>query len=314
MKLNIVYMGTPEFSVGPLRKLIKEYNVSLVVTQPDKKVGRKQEIKYSPVKEFALENSIEVFQPVNIREDYQPILDKEPDLIITCAYGQIIPKVILDYPKYKCINIHASLLPKYRGGAPIHHSIINGDEYTGVTIMYMDTKMDSGDILYQDKIKIEENDNVGTMFEKLSVLGSDMIMKSLPGIIDGTIRPIKQDEDKVTYAYNISKEDELLDFNKTSKEVFNKIRGLNPFPVSYALLDNKRVKIYSSRIGNSSKEGNIGEIINIYEDGIGVKTNDGEIIITELQFEGKKKTTVKDYLNGIQDKNKLLGKNFNIQE
>ncbi len=314
MKLNIVYMGTPEFSVGPLRKLIKEYNVSLVVTQPDKKVGRKQEIKYSPVKEFALENNIEVFQPVNIREDYQPILDKEPDLIITCAYGQIIPKVILDYPKYKCINIHASLLPKYRGGAPIHHSIINGDEYTGVTIMYMDTKMDSGDILYQDKIKIEETDNVGTMFEKLSILGSDMIIKSLPGIIDGSIKPIKQDEDKVTYAYNISKEDELLDFNKTSKEVFNKIRGLNPFPVSYALLDNKRVKIYSSRIGNSSKEGKIGEIINIYEDGIGVKTNDGEVIITELQFEGKKKTTVKDYLNGVQDKNKLLGKYFNVQE
>ena len=310
MKLNIVYMGTPEFSVGPLKKLIKEYNVSLVVTQPDKKVGRKQEIKYSPVKEFALENNIEVFQPVKIKEDYQKILDKKPDVIITCAYGQIIPKVLLEYPKYKCINIHASLLPEYRGGAPIHHAIINGDEYTGVTIMYMDTKMDSGDILYQDKIKIEETDNVGTMFEKLSILGSDMIIKSLPGIIDGSIKPIKQDEDKVTYAYNISKEDELLDFNKTSKEVFDKIRGLNPFPVSYALLDNKRVKIYSSRISKNSKEGNVGEIINIYDDGIGVKTSDGEVIITELQFEGKKKTTVKDYLNGVQDKKILLGKKF----
>lgn len=313
-KLRIVYMGTPEFSVKPLEELNKNYEILLVVTQPDKRVGRKQEIKYSPVKEYALEHNIEVFQPERIRNDYQAIIDKNPDVIITCAYGQIIPKEILDFPKYKCINIHASLLPKYRGGAPIHHSIINGDEYTGVTIMYMDEKMDSGDILYQEKIKIEETDNVGTMFEKLSDLGSNMIIKSLPGIIDGSIRPIKQDETKVTYAYNISKEDELLDFNLTSKQVFNKIRGLNPFPVSYALLDNKRVKIYSSRIGNSSKEGNIGEIINIYDDGIGVKTSDNEVIITELQFEGKKKTTVKDYLNGVQNKNELLGKIFNIQE
>lgn len=308
--MNIVYMGTPEFSVGPLKELVKKYNVSMVVTQPDKKVGRKQEIKFSPVKEFAIEQGIEVFQPERIRDNYQAILDKNPDLIITCAYGQIIPKEILEYPKYKCINIHASLLPKYRGGAPIHHSIINGDEYTGVTIMYMDTKMDSGDILYQEKIKIEDTDNVGTMFTKLSVLGSKMIIDSLPGIIDGSIKPIKQDEEKVTYAYNISKEDEIIDFNNNTKDIFNKIRGLNPFPVGYSILDNKRVKLYSSRIGNSTKDGEIGSIINIYEDGLGIKTKDGEIVITELQFEGKKRSTVKDYLNGIQDKDKLLGKIF----
>jgi len=303
-------MGTPEFSVGPLRELIKKYNISLVVTQPDKKVGRKQEIKFSPVKEFAIEHGIEVFQPEKIREDYKPILDKNPDLIITCAYGQIIPKEILDFPKYKCINIHASLLPKYRGGAPIHHSIINGDEYTGVTIMYMDTKMDSGDILYQEKIKIEDTDNVGTMFSKLSELGSEMIIESLPKIIDGSIKPVKQNEEEVTYAYNISKEDEILDFNNTSRDIFNKIRGLNPFPVSYSILDGKRVKIYSSRIGTSNKNGEMGSIINIYDDGIGVKTKDGEIIITELQFEGKKRSSTKEYLNGIQDKNSLLGKVF----
>ena len=308
--MNIVYMGTPEFSVGPLRELVKKYNISLVVTQPDKKVGRKQEIKFSPVKEFAIEHGIEVFQPEKIREDYKPILDKNPDLIITCAYGQIIPKEILDFPKYKCINIHASLLPKYRGGAPIHHSIINGDEYTGVTIMYMDTKMDSGDILYQEKIKIEDTDNVGTMFSKLSELGSKMIIESLPKIIDGSIKPVKQNEEEVTYAYNISKEDEILDFNNTSRNIFNKIRGLNPFPVSYSILDGKRVKIYSSRIGTSNKNGEMGSIINIYDDGIGVKTKDGEIIITELQFEGKKRSSTKEYLNGIQDKNSLLGKVF----
>ena len=308
--MNIIYMGTPEFSVGPLRELIKEYNVSLVVTQPDRKVGRKQEIKYSPVKEFALENNIEVFQPEKIRKEYQYILDKKPDLIITCAYGQIIPKEILDFPKYKCINIHASLLPKYRGGAPIHHAIINGDEYTGLTIMYMDEAMDSGDILYQEKIKIEENDNVGTMFNKLSDLGSKMIIDFLPKFLNGEITPIKQNVDEVTYAYNISKEDEKIDFNNNSKDIFNKIRGLNPFPVSYALLDDKRVKLYASRIGSSNKNGEIGEIIHIYEDGIGIRTKDGEIIITELQFEGKKKTQAKEYINGLQNKEDLLGKIF----
>lgn len=308
--MNIVYMGTPEFSVGPLRELIKEYNISLVVTQPDRKVGRKQEIKFSPVKEFALENNIEVFQPEKIRKEYQYILDKKPDLIITCAYGQIIPKEILDYPKYKCINIHASLLPKYRGGAPIHHAIINGDEYTGITIMYMDEAMDSGDILYQEKIKIEENDNVGTMFNKLSDLGSKMIIDFLPKFLNGEITPIKQNVDEVTYAYNISKEDEKIDFNNNSKDIFNKIRGLNPFPVSYTLLDDKRVKLYASRIGSSDKNGEIGEIIHIYEDGIGIKTKDGEIIITELQFEGKKKTHAKEYINGLQNKEDLLGKIF----
>ena len=309
-KLKIVYMGTPEFSVEPLKKLNEIYDVVLVVTQPDKKVGRKQEIKYSPVKEYALNNNIEVFQPVKIREEYQKILDKKPDIIITCAYGQIIPKILLDYPKYGCINIHASLLPKYRGGAPIHHAIINGEKYTGITIMYMDTKMDSGDILCQEKIEIKDDDNVGTMFNKLSILGSKMIVKYLPDIIHGNINPIKQDEIDVTYAYNISKEDEVIDFNNKTIDIFNKIRGLNPFPVGYSYLDGKRVKLYSSKVGNSNKGSIIGEIINIYDDGIGVRTLDGEIIITELQFEGKKKTSTKEYLNGVQDKNYLLGKIF----
>ncbi len=308
-KIKVIYMGTPEFSVKPLEEINKLCDVLLVVTQPDKLVGRKQEIKYSPVKEYALKNNIEVFQPAKIKEDYQRIIDLKPELIITCAYGQIIPKAILDLPKYKCINIHASLLPKYRGGAPIHHAIINGDKETGVTIMYMDEKMDSGNILYQKTIPIEETDNVGTMFEKLSVLGSEMIKEFLPRFISGDFKSIKQDESLVTYAYNISKEDELISFNNTSINIFNKIRGLNPFPVGYTLLEGKRVKLYSSRIGTLNK-GSIGEIINIYPDGLGVKTSDGEIIITELQFEGKKRTSVKDYLNGIQNKNELLGKKF----
>ena len=308
--IKIVFMGTPDFSVGPLKELNKNYDVIAVVTQPDKQVGRKKEIKYSDVKEFALENNIKVLQPIKIREDYEEIIKLEPDIIITCAYGQIIPKEILDYPKYGCINIHASLLPKLRGGAPIHKAIINGYEKTGITIMYMDEKMDSGDIIYQEEIKIEDDDNAGTLFEKLSILGSNMIIKVLPSIINGTNNRIKQNEDEVTYAYNITREEEKIDFNNETKIVYNKIRGLYPWPVGYAILDDKKVKIYTSLIGESNKEGLPGEIINIYDDSIGVKTLNGEILLKEIQFEGKKKMNVKDYLNGIKNKNDLKGKIF----
>ena len=309
-KLNIIYMGTPDFSVPALDELNKSYNILAVVTQPDKEVGRKRQLKASPVKEYAINNNIKVFQPSKIRVDYKDILSLNPDIIITCAYGQIIPKEVLNYPKYGCVNIHASLLPKLRGGAPIHKAIINGYDETGVTIMYMDEKMDSGDIIYQEKVKIEENDNVGTLFDKLSILGSKMIIKVLPDIINGTNKRIKQNENEITYAYNITREEEHILFNKSTRDVYNHIRGLYPWPVGYAILDDKKVKIYSSKIGTSTKYGEAGEIINIYNDAIGVKTLDGEILITELQFEGKKRVFVKDYLNGLHDKKSIIGKKF----
>lgn len=309
-KLNIIYMGTPDFSVPALDELNKKYNVLAVVTQPDKEVGRKRELKASPVKEYAINHNIKIFQPSKIKVEYKEILSLNPDIIITCAYGQIIPKEVLDYPKYGCINIHASLLPKLRGGAPIHKAIINGYETTGVTIMYMDEKMDSGDIIYQEEVKIENEDNAGTLFDKLSILGSKMIINILPEIIKGTNKRIKQNEEEVTYAYNITREEERILFNKSTKDVYNQIRGLYPWPVGYAILDDKKVKIYLSKIGQSMKEGEIGEIINIYNDSIGVKTVDGEILITELQFEGKKRILVKDYLNGLHDKKSILGKKF----
>ena len=308
--IKIVYMGTPEFSVGPLREIVKDYDVEMVVTQPDKLVGRKKVLTPSKVKEFALEKGIKVFQPTKIREDYQEIIDLKPDLIVTCAYGQIIPKELIELPKYGCINIHASLLPEYRGGAPIHHAVMDGKDKTGITIMYMNEKMDEGDILYQKDIDILDTDNTSTMFNKLSILGSEMIRDFIPRLIDGDITPIKQDNSKATYAYNISKEDEKIDFNNTSLNVFNKIRGLSEVPGGYAFLDDKRVKIFSSKIGNSTK-GLPGEIINIYDDGIGVRTSDSEIILTDIQIEGKTRELVKDYLNGIQDKSKLIGKKFN---
>lgn len=307
--IKIVYMGTPEFSVLPLEELVNNYDVEMVVTQPDKLVGRKKEIAFSPVKEYALEKGIEVFQPTKIREDYQRIVDLKPDLIVTCAYGQIIPKELLELPKYGCINIHASLLPEYRGGAPIHKAVIDGKDKTGVTIMYMDEKMDSGDILYQKDIDITEDDNTSTMFKKLSILGKEMIKEFIPKLINNDFTRIKQDESKVTYAYNITKEDEKISFDDTSKNIFNKIRGLADIPGGYAFLDGKRVKIFKSRLGNASK-GKPGEIINIYDDGIGVMTKDNEIIITDIQLEGKKREEVKNYLNGVQDKNSLTGKIF----
>ena len=309
-KIKIVYMGTPMFSVGPLKELVNNYDVEMVVTQPDKEVGRKRILTPSKVKEFALENGIKVFQPTKTREDYKEILDVNPDLIVTCAYGQIIPKEIIDLPKYGCINIHASLLPEYRGGAPIHHAVIDGKDKTGITIMYMNEKMDEGDILYQKEIDILDSDNTSSMFDKLSVLGSEMIKEFIPKLLNREITPIKQDESKATYAYNISKEDEKIDFNDSSRNVFNKIRGLSDIPGGYAFLDDKRVKIFKSRIGDNTK-GNPGEIINIYEDGIGVMTNDKEIILTDIQVEGKTRELVKDYLHGIQDKNSLIGKKFN---
>lgn len=309
MNIKIVYMGTPEFSVGPLRELVNNYDVEMVVTQPDKEVGRKKILTPSKVKEFAIEKGIKVFQPRRIREDFKEIIDIKPDLIVTCAYGQIIPKELIDLPKYGCINIHASLLPEYRGGAPIHHAVIDGKDKTGITIMYMNEKMDEGDILYQKEIDILKEDNTSSMFNKLSALGSEMIKEFIPKLISGEITPIKQDNNKATYAYNITKEDEKIDFNNNTIDIYNKIRGLSEIPGGYAILDNKRVKIFNSRIGNNSK-GSVGEIINIYEDGIGVRTKDSEIILTDIQVEGKTRESVKNYLNGIQDKNKLIGKIF----
>ncbi len=309
-KLKIVFMGTPEFSVEVLNKLIDNYDVIGVVTQPDKEVGRNHEIKFSPVKEVALKNDIRVFQPTNIKKEYQGIVKLEPDMIVTCAYGQIIPKELLDLPKYGCINVHASLLPKLRGGAPIHKAIINNYPRTGVTIMYMVEKMDAGDIISQIETIIDKNDTVGTLHDRLSKLGANLLIETIPKIISGNITPVKQDEKEVTYAWNITREEEHIDFSKSTIDIYNQIRGLNPWPGAYATLDDKIVKIYSSRISDSFfTTRSDGEIGKIYSDGIGVSTKDGEIIITELQFAGKRKMTVKEYLNGT-DGNKLIGKVF----
>lgn len=310
-KLRIVFMGTPEFSVPVLEALIENYQVVGVVTQPDKEVGRHHEIKPTPVKEVALKNNILVLQPQRIKKEYQEILDLKADLIVTCAYGQMIPKEILDAPKYGCINVHASLLPKLRGGAPIHRAIINNETRTGITIMYMVEKMDAGDILAQEETPILKEDNVGILHDRLSKMGAKLLIETIPDLINGKIKPIPQKEEEVTYAWNIKREEEKIDFNQRTIDIYNQIRGLNPWPGGYALLEGKVVKIYEARISDSffttKKNGEIGKI---YEDGIGVSTKDGEIIITKLQPSGKRKMLAKEYLNGVYEED-LLGKVFN---
>ena len=306
---KVVFMGTPDFSVPILNGLIENYNVIGVVTQPDKEVGRHHEVEFSPIKKVALENNIKVVQPVKIRTDFDCVLEMNPDIIVTCAYGQIIPKEILDYPKFGCINVHASLLPKYRGGAPIHRAILNGEKETGITIMYMAEGMDDGDIISQEKVIIRDDETVGELHDELSNLGVKLLLDTLPSIFEGTNDRIKQDESKMCLAKIIKKEDEIIDFDDSAINVYNKIRGLNPFPGSYAILDNKRVKIYKARIEKSNNNSIPGTIIDVLKDGIVVKTKDDSIVIEELKQEGKKKMSAKEFLNGVK-KEDLINKKF----
>lgn len=307
--ISIVFMGTPAFAVPILEGLIENYHVKAVVTQPDKKVGREGIVKYSPVKNCALDHTILVVQPNNIKEEWQQITDLHPDLIITCAYGQILPREILVYPSLGCINVHASLLPKLRGGAPIHRAIMSGAKETGITIMHMSPSLDAGDIISQEKLEIETTDTASSLHNKLSVLGRDLLLSTLPSIIDKTAPRIPQDESKSTFAYNISKEDEKIDFTRTEKEIYDQIRGLNSWPGAYFILNGKRIKVWES-IRSENNFSNLldGQITNIYKEGLGIKVSNGEIILTVIQPEGKGKMRATDYINGLQDKNALIGK------
>ena len=307
--LKVVFMGTPEFCVPILDTLIKNYNVIAVVTQPDKEVGRKKQIVYSPIKNKALEYGIKILQPIKIKEEYQEIIDLKPDIIITCAYGQIIPEIILNNPKYGCINVHASLLPKLRGGAPIHKAIINGYDKTGITIMYMDKGMDTGDMISKQEVKIEDNDTAETLHDKLQEASVPLLLNTLPDIINGTNKREKQDNNEATYAYNVSREEEHVDFNRTSKEIYNQIRGLNSWPGAYSVLDDINIKLWLSKIGNNKYNEKPGTIVSLDKNGMEVVTKDGSILITELQVPGKKKMNIKDFINGNK-KEDYIGKNF----
>lgn len=303
--LRVVFMGTPDFAVPVLEKLILNTNVCLVVSQPDKETGRHKILMPTPVKKKALEHNIEVFQPNKIRTDYEAICDAKPDIIITCAYGQIIPKVLLDLPRLGCINVHASLLPYLRGGAPLHHAIIDGYKKTGVTIMYMDEAMDTGDIISSVTYKIKDTDNVGSIHDILMEMGANLLIETLPSIINGTNKRVKQDNLKATYAYNISRSDEHLDFTKEGITIDRKVRGLNPWPLANTCFDGEEVKIIS---GYFVKDKSVPNKINIVtKDNLGIGCSDGIYYVTAIKPSGKKTMDIKSYLNGV-NKDKLLAK------
>ncbi len=307
---KVVFMGTPEYSVPILEMLIKETTVIGVVTQPDKEVGRKRILTPCPVKSVALENNIPVLTPTRIKDDYQSIIDIKPDIIITCAYGQIIPEELIYAPKYNTINVHASLLPKYRGGAPIHHAIINGENEIGVTIMYTDKGMDSGDIIKKSSFKLDINDTYDVVSKKMSILGANLLKEVLPSVFDETCERIKQNEQEKTLAPIIKREDEHINFDNDAINVHNQIRGLSSVPGAYAVLDDKNIKIFLSNLESCNKTDEIpGTITRVTKDSIFVACSDQEISLVKIQIPGKKPMLVKDYLNGI-DKSSLIGKKF----
>ncbi len=307
--IKVIFMGTPIFASIILDELIKKYNVIMVVCQPDREKDRKGNIIYSPCKKLAIENNIQVFQPLKIRDEYQKILDMNPDIIITAAYGQIIPDIVLNYPKYGAINVHGSLLPKLRGGAPIHHAIINGDKEIGVTIMYMDKRMDAGDIISQRAIPLTIDMNLDIAYEKLAIIGRDLLIETIPSIINGTNNRIHQNENEVTFGYNITKEEEKINFDDTSMNVYNKIRGLSSVPGAYAIINNKRMKVYSSTISDIKSKNLPGVIEDIRNDGIYVNTKDYIIKLTDIKLEGKKRCQVHEFINGIK-KEDYIGVKF----
>ena len=299
---KIVFMGTPDFSVPVLQRILQDgYEVIAVVTQPDRPVGRKRVLTPPPVKVEALKHNIPVYQPekIRVREELDQILALNPDLIVTAAFGQILPKELLEAPKLGCINVHASLLPELRGGAPIHYAILEGKKETGITIMYMAEKLDAGDILTQVAVEITEEDNVGTLHDKLSAAGCELLSETLPKLINGELTGIPQDDSKATFASNIKREQEKIDWTKDGETIYNQVRGLNPWPVAYTTLQGKVMKVWRAEKVNSQVTAEPGEIIEKLEDGFVVKTgNDIAIKITEMQPAGKKKMSSFDFLRG----------------
>jgi methionyl-tRNA formyltransferase len=298
--MKIVFMGTPNFSVPILKMLHEDYGVSLVVTQPDKLVGRKKKMMISPVKETALELGIKVFQPNRIKNDYEPILEAKPDLIITAAYGQIIPDILLETPRLKAINVHASLLPKYRGGAPIQRAIMNQETLTGITIMYMSSKMDAGDIITQASLTIEKRETSESLFNKLSMLGTTLLKETLPSIINETNPRIPQNVMEVTYAPTIKPTEELLDFDQSAPTLDAKIRAFYKEPNTYTFIENTKLKVIEATYHDDLTQGNVsnGTIIKIDKTGIYVKCERGTLILTIVQLESKNAMPVKDFMNG----------------
>lgn len=295
--LRVCFMGTPDFAVPILETLIQNTKVVLVVSQPDKKVGRKQILTKTPIHEVADKYGISVFQPEKIKNDYERILEVKPDIIITCAYGQIIPKVLLDLPRLGCINVHASLLPKLRGGAPLHHAIIDGLDKTGITIMYMDEAMDTGDIISTISYDIKSSDTTEDIHDTLRELGAKLLIETLPSIVTGTNRRIKQNETEATYGYNITREEEHIDFNKSGILIDRLVRGLYSWPLANTIIGDTEYKIVAGYFIKG--KGNPGMISDISKKVLGIGCLDGTYYVTKIKPAGKKIMDIKDFLNGI---------------
>lgn len=304
--MKIVFMGTPAFAVPSLEALLKEgYEIAAVVTQPDRPQGRKKVLTPTPVKEAALKHGLPVLQPQRLRapEAVEELAGLAPDLIVTAAYGQILPKAVLDLPRYGCLNVHGSLLPKYRGGAPIQRSIINGERETGVTLMYMAEGLDTGDMIAKTVVPIEDEDTAGKIFEKLSAVGAELLIKQLPLILDGTAERVPQNDAESSYAPNLSRDDERIDWNATSRDIFNRVRGLVPFSGGFTLWDGEVFKVWAvakPKEGGSSGSGEAapGTVLDLSAAGIEVKTGDGSVLLTRIQPAGKKAMDAAEFVRG----------------
>lgn len=305
-KLKIVFMGTPEFAVPSLQKLYDAgYDIAAVITQPDRPKGRKRVLTPPPVKELAQSLGIRVLQPEKIRQaDAVKVLTEiNPELIVTAAYGQILPKSILDLPRLGCVNVHASLLPKYRGAAPIHYAIMNGESETGVTLMYMEEGLDTGEMISRVKTNIYDSDNTGTLFERLSELGAQLVVDTLPQLAAGSITATAQSDDEATYAPMIKRNDEKIDWQQSARQVFNHVRALNPWPGSFTKWEGKVLKIWDciehdGPLNHVHAQETPGTVLTVDDSGITVRTGEGAVVLTRVQPAGRKAMPVGDFIQG----------------
>lgn len=309
--MKAVFMGTPEFSVGTLDAMCKAgHEVVAVFTQPDKQKGRGKSVLMTPVKERALELNIPVYQPEKLKEDenYELLKELNPDVIVVVAYGQLITKRILDLPKYGCINVHASLLPKYRGAAPIQWAVIDGEEVSGVTIMKMDESLDTGDMIMKTELVLDEKETGGSLHDKLAIEGANLLVKALEALENNTATYTKQDDSKMTYAKKLTKELGNIDFSMPSKEIERLVRGLNPWPSAYTTYDGKTMKIWDVDVTDKQFDGENGEIVEVSKNDFTIKTSDGGIIVKEVQLQGKKRMDAGSFLRGTKvEKGVILG-------
>jgi methionyl-tRNA formyltransferase len=320
IKLKLIFMGTPDFAVPILQMLLEEgYEVIAVVTQPDRPKGRKRILTPSPVKEEAMKHNIRVLQPEKLRhpDAVAEVVALQPDLIVTAAYGQILPKSILELPVHGCLNVHGSLLPRYRGGAPIQRAIMNGETVTGVTLMYMAAGLDTGDMIRKVEVPITDEDNAGTIFIKLSQVGKELLRSTLPDLLAGQVQAVPQDHALATLAPNISREDEQIRWERSARELFNQIRGLSPWPGAFTTWNGDNFKVWASRkqpaksiSAKSSSSPNIpGTVLQTSEDGIEVLTGEGSLWLTEIQPAGKKAMDAAQFrLGGTMSAGTILGR------